>query len=837
MAEKVGEVYLEIGAIMGAFETALVSAKKKALELEQQFKKTSSNITKVAESMNAAGKKMSTFITLPILGIAAASLKSAASMEQAAISFEVLLGSAGKAQAMLKEIEAFANTTPFAFPDLADSAKMMLNFGIAAEDIMPNLKMLGDISGGNAEKLQSLSLVFAQIASNGKLMGQDLLQMINAGFNPLTEIAKKTGKSMAVLRKEMEDGAISFDMVQDAMKAATSEGGQFFGMMDKQGKSLSGMMSTLIDNITALARSIVSVLLPPIKSIIDGITSFIDSFGKLDESTKVIILTITGLVAAIGPFLIITGKMILAYQSALAVGAAFKAGMALQAAATGASTAALAANKIAIVAATVAQRAFNLAAKANPWVLLATAIIAGTAAIAGLVKSLMSGASAASRAAEEKRKLADNMERLKAITSETSQAYDGYIAQMKEDNKSRKQIISFLQTQIKMLQLVKTAQIDYSSKQATQAQIDAINQKIDALKKEEKQQKKTNAASASDAWLKAKQAAVDKWSAYNDTFMKSELELAEYAYKKDQSELDAAYNRKLITTDMYYQASKNKQQEYENAKTKIQADAEKRRSEMAIGALNTASNYTNQVASLVSQYYSNQIAEVENSKNKQIDALDEWYNTQKEALKDQYGDTKEYKKAVEKLDEEKTKKEDAINAESAKKELKLKREAAQREKAFNIASTIMNTAAAAIASYRALAGIPIVGPALGAAAAAAITALGAAQVALIQQTPLPTAAEGIYAESPYIGGEAGPELAFPLSSERGKKAISLLADGVINSIASRQNQANQATVTNAEPTESKQSGTVYLDGSLVGRWISSGSQNGLFTIDSRVVVT
>lgn len=830
MTEKVGEVYLEIGAVMGAFETALANARKKTQDLEKQFESTSAKVSQMAQKMSDVGKKMSTFLTVPILGIGAASLKSAASMEQAAISFEVLVGSAGKAQTMLKEIEAFAATTPFAFPDLADSAKMMLNFGIAAEDIMPNLRMLGDISGGNAEKLQSLSLVFAQVASNGKLMGQDLLQMINAGFNPLTEISKKTGKSMADLRKEMEGGAISFDMVQEAMKAATSEGGQFYGMMEKQGQSLSGMMSTLIDSVTALARSIVSVLLPPIKTIIGGVTSFIDSFGKLNESTKVIILTIGGLVAAVGPVLLIVGNLIKAYQAAVLVGTAFKAGMALQAVATGASTMALAANRIAIIAATAAQLLFNNAVKKNPWMFLIGAIIVGATAIYGLVKSLMAGATAAGRAAEEKRKLADNMERLKAITSETSQAYDGYIAQMKEDDVSRKQIISSLQAQVKLLQVVKTAQLDYSSKQATQAQIDAINQKIDALKREEKQQQKTNAAAASDKWLAARKAAVDKWTAYNDTFMKSELELAEYNYKKDQAELDGAYNQKMITTDMYYQASKNKQQEYENAKTKIQEEAEKRRLEMAAGALSTASNYTSQVAGLVSQYYQNQITSAENAGQKQLDALDEWYETQKESLKDQYGDTKEYKKQLEKLDEQKAEKEEAIEKATQKKTLELKIEAAKKEKAFNIASTIMNTATGIMKAFASL-------PTWAAVTMSAfIAALGAAQVALIASTPLPTAAEGIYAESPYIGGEAGPELAFPLSSERGKKAISLLADGVINSIASRQNQGNQATVSTPETSKTQQSGNVFLDGTLMGKWISSGSQNGLFTIDGRVVV-
>ena len=77
-------------------------------------------------------------------------------------------------------------------------------------------------------KLSSLTLAFSQVQSTGRLMGQDLLQMIGQGFNPLQIISEKTGRSMADLKKDMENGAISADMVTEAFKIATSEGGRFF---------------------------------------------------------------------------------------------------------------------------------------------------------------------------------------------------------------------------------------------------------------------------------------------------------------------------------------------------------------------------------------------------------------------------------------------------------------------------------------------------------------------------------------------------------------------------------------------------------------------------------
>ena len=93
---------------------------------------------------------------------------------------------------------------------------------------------------GNNEKFSSMTLAFAQMSAAGRLMGQDLNQMINAGFNPLQVISEKTGKSIAVLKKEMEQGAISSEMVADAFAAATSEGGRFYNMLEKQNTGIRG---------------------------------------------------------------------------------------------------------------------------------------------------------------------------------------------------------------------------------------------------------------------------------------------------------------------------------------------------------------------------------------------------------------------------------------------------------------------------------------------------------------------------------------------------------------------------------------------------------------------
>lgn len=183
-----------------------------------------------------------------VVAAATAGVKYNAQMEQYATSFEVMLGSSEAALEKIAELKEFAAKTPFEMTDLANATKVMLGFGIAEDKASDMLKVLGDISQGDSQKLSALTLSFSQMSSAGKLMGQDLLQMINAGFNPLNEISKKTGESMAEVKARMEKGAISAEEVTEAFKSATREGGLFYGSMDKQSKTFNGQMSTLKDN-------------------------------------------------------------------------------------------------------------------------------------------------------------------------------------------------------------------------------------------------------------------------------------------------------------------------------------------------------------------------------------------------------------------------------------------------------------------------------------------------------------------------------------------------------------------------------------------------------------
>ena len=167
------------------------------------------------------------------------------SIEQSEAALTSFLGSKEKADQMMESFKKMAATTPIDLETLSSSTQTMLGFGVSAETAGKMMHVLGDISGGNTQKFQSLSLAFSQMSAAGRLMGQDLLQMINAGFNPLTEISRQTGKSMAELKEEMSKGAISSQQVTEAFISATEEGGRFHGMLKAQSQGLAGSFAKL----------------------------------------------------------------------------------------------------------------------------------------------------------------------------------------------------------------------------------------------------------------------------------------------------------------------------------------------------------------------------------------------------------------------------------------------------------------------------------------------------------------------------------------------------------------------------------------------------------------
>lgn len=320
-------------------------------------------------------------------------LNASKAFETASISFKVLLGNEEKAAKLVKDIENLANVTPMSSKGLQENAKLLLNFNAVTEDeIIPTLTMLGDITGGDEAKMSSMTLAFAQMSSAGRLMGQDLLQMINAGFNPLQVMAEKTGKSIAELKDEMSAGKISVEMVTQAFKDATAEGGRFYGMMKEQGESKAGLEATKADAYEILARTITDRAVPALKEFdraqIKAATSATESVKSLyawmdvnNQTLNVIKNTSIALVSIAGTF-ITTKKSVEVTAAAIEY---FRYQQALARTETTALALAMQGKLVLATKALIVQfRTLTATMLANPWTWVAVAIAGVVGAVVHL---------------------------------------------------------------------------------------------------------------------------------------------------------------------------------------------------------------------------------------------------------------------------------------------------------------------------------------------------------------------------------------------------------------------------------------------------------------------
>lgn len=225
-------------------------------------------------------------ITTFFVNLAKKTFELGVKQEQLNIAFTTFLGSAEKAKKLLQDLTKFAIVTPFTPDQVNNAAKALLAFGVAGKDIIPTLKMLGDVSSGTGKDLTEMAIIFGQIRSTGRLMGQDLLQLINAGFNPLQIISEQTGKSVTRLKKEMEAGLITFDMVEGAFRSATAEGGRFFNLMEKQSQSVGGLLSTVSGNIDEMLKAIFEANSGPIKDFVNGLVEISEGLLAVAKSEE-----------------------------------------------------------------------------------------------------------------------------------------------------------------------------------------------------------------------------------------------------------------------------------------------------------------------------------------------------------------------------------------------------------------------------------------------------------------------------------------------------------------------------------------------------------------------
>lgn len=233
------------------YNQAVAAARTKFLGAAQAAASYRETVSSLGDAMLAAGGVAAVGLATGAgMNQVRESVRAYADLESTMTTLEVVYGDAGRAARDFAKFREMAAVSPLETKDFTRAAQALAQYGVETDKIVMHLDRLSEISSGNAERMQSLSLAFAQVKANGRLMGQEVLQMVNAGFNPLAEISRTTGRSMQDLRKDMENGSVSFEMVANALKTATDEGGRFYNMNEKLATTVNARFAQMRDEVT-----------------------------------------------------------------------------------------------------------------------------------------------------------------------------------------------------------------------------------------------------------------------------------------------------------------------------------------------------------------------------------------------------------------------------------------------------------------------------------------------------------------------------------------------------------------------------------------------------------
>lgn len=311
------------GKVSDAVSTAISPAQKALQKLGIAAKDAGDDAKKSSKGWTILKGVMSDLAASAIKSAAGAVLGAAKDMVSSGLEYNqamegyvtnfttMLGGSAEAANGMVGSLQKLASATPLAMSDLAGGAQTLLAFGVASDDVSGTLQRLGDISLGNADKMQSLARAYGKATAQGKLTSETVQMMIDAGWNPLIDICDQTGESMEDVQKRMAAGSISAEELTQAVNHATDAGGKFAGGMEAASKTVAGLMSTLQDNVNAMlgelmqpvSDAMLSTLLPTAIDAVDQLMTAFEDEG-IDGFSRVagdLIATLSAQLASYAP--------------------------------------------------------------------------------------------------------------------------------------------------------------------------------------------------------------------------------------------------------------------------------------------------------------------------------------------------------------------------------------------------------------------------------------------------------------------------------------------------------------------------------------------------------
>lgn len=220
----------------------------------------------------------------------------AGNLEQTSIAFTTMLWNAESAQRLLKQLADFAKRTPFELTGIREQAKLLLAYGIAADDVISTLSILGNIAAWvGTDKLPRLVTALWQVKAKTVLAGEELRQFTETGVPLISELAKVTGHSVAEITWSTKELWISYAQVLQALQNLTSEWGKFNWLLDAQSKTFQGSLSNLKDSLNSLWEAIGTIFIPALTKVVQWITAIttpLAQFAKENQALVAILWTV-----------------------------------------------------------------------------------------------------------------------------------------------------------------------------------------------------------------------------------------------------------------------------------------------------------------------------------------------------------------------------------------------------------------------------------------------------------------------------------------------------------------------------------------------------------------
>lgn len=419
--------------------TRAAQLKTEQIDLKNGLKNTTNELKKQKAGVSGVSdemKKMKTLITGFIAAYGGKKLwdlliGSNAEMEQHTTSLEVMLGSASKASAMIEKMRDFAAKTPLTLENVISGGSLLMSYGVDESNLIDTMTKLGDLASGNAEKMDRITLAYGQMLAKGKVTGEELMQMTEAGVPLQTALAESIGVTGEEFSKMVSKGEVGIDDLNKAITGLTTGNGKFAGMMEKQSQTMQGMLSTLQDNLSEFMRKMGEGAFGEVKSALQEASDLLAEWeedGTLDKWAQGVGVMLKNLIAF--------------RKTAISVGLDFKEAIIAGAVALGTFKVAIGMGNVISAAvasiqhfttvtkaATTAQATFNAVGAANPYVFIASVALTAIAGIATFIattnnatQSVEELTQAASELSDEAQKSVDKAKTLEEVMAKYESA-------------------------------------------------------------------------------------------------------------------------------------------------------------------------------------------------------------------------------------------------------------------------------------------------------------------------------------------------------------------------------------------------------------------------------